>query len=251
MDAPLAIATHDHHDLLWRRRHGGDRSARDELVAQFAPLVKYVMRHMALSLPPAMDADDVLSAGTLGLIQAIDRFDPEQGVRFETYALPRIRGAIVDALRSLSPQSRGAGRRARQLDETSASLAQRLGRRPTRDELARELGCALAELGRMQQEAEHAVVALDGEAEQLRDPDATSDAAITAEDELVERLSSALETLPARDQLVLSLYYQQELMLKDISRVVDVSVSRVSQIHTAAVSRLRAQLCPASLAAAA
>src|SRR5262249_53534072 len=102
----------------WQRLRGGDRAARDELVAQYAPLVKYVIRRMALSLPPAMDYDDVLSAGTLGLLHAIDRFDPDQGVRFETYALPRIRGAIIDALRALSHLSRGAGRRARLLDET-------------------------------------------------------------------------------------------------------------------------------------
>jgi RNA polymerase sigma factor for flagellar operon FliA len=247
MDALLAIPSTD---SLWQRLRAGDRGARDELVARFAPLVKYVIRRTALSLPPAMDADDVLSAGTLGLLHAIDRFDPDQGVRFETYALPRIRGAIIDALRSLSPLSRSAGRRARQLDETSALLAQRLGRAPTQDELARELGCDLAELSRIQLEAAHAIVSLD-EAAQLRDPDATSADALSQEDALVERLSSALETLSARDRLVLKLYYQQELMLKDISRVVDVSVSRVSQIHTAAVTRLRAQLCPAELAAAA
>ncbi len=240
---------------LWRRLRSGDRDAREELVTQFAPLVKYVIRRMALSLPPAMDADDVLAAGTLGLLHAIDRFDPNQGVRFETYALPRIRGAIIDALRSLSPLSRGAGRRARQLDETSASLTQCLGRAPTQDELARELHCDRTELRRMQLEAAHAIVSLDGEAqplrEQLQDPDAAATDALTEGDELADRLSSALEALPARDRLVLNLYYRQELMLKDISRVVDVSVSRVSQIHTAAVTKLRAQLRPAVLPVAA
>src|SRR3712207_1830465 len=132
---------------IWVRLRSGDRAARDELVVRYAPLVKYVIGRMAISLPSAMDSDDVLSAGTVGLLHAIDRFDPDQGVRFETYALQRIRGAIIDTIRSLSPLSRGAGRRARQLDETAANLAQQLGRAPTQEELASELGVDLAELG--------------------------------------------------------------------------------------------------------
>ncbi|HEY2596773.1 MAG TPA: FliA/WhiG family RNA polymerase sigma factor [Chloroflexota bacterium] len=239
MDGPAA-------ESLWRRLRTGDRGAREELVTRYAPLVKHVMRRMALRLPPAMDADDVLSAGTVGLLHAIDRFDPAQGVRFETYALPRIRGAIIDALRTLSPLARGAGRRARLLDETATTLAQRLGRAPTQDELARELGVDLAELRRRQLEAAHAIVSLDGEAralrEQLHDPAAADVDDVTEGDEMFDRLSSALAALPPRDRTVLTLYYERELMLKDISRVVDVSVSRVSQIHTAAVTKLRAEL---------
>src|SRR6202035_1836282 len=119
----------------WVRLRTGDRGARDELVVRYAPLVKYVIGRMAISLPAAMDSDDVLSSGTVGLLHAIDRFDPDQGVRFETYALQRIRGAIIDTIRSLSPLSRGAGRRARVLDETTDALAQRLGRVPTQEEL--------------------------------------------------------------------------------------------------------------------
>src|ERR1043166_8276088 len=130
---------------IWVRLRAGDRSARDELVVKYAPLVKYVIGRMAISLPAAMDSDDVLSAGTIGLLHAIDRFDPEQGVRFETYALQRIRGAIIDTIRSLSPLSRGAGRRARELDEKTAALAQRLGRAPSQEKPAREPGGGRAE----------------------------------------------------------------------------------------------------------
>src|SRR5215510_1672536 len=147
---------------IWVRLRGGDRAARDELVVKYAPLVKYVIGRMAISLPAAMDSDDVLSAGTVGLLHAIDRFDPDQGVRFETYALQRIRGAIIDTIRSLSPLSRGAGRRARLLDETTAALAQTLGRPPTQEELACELGVDLQELGRMLLESAHVIVSLDG-----------------------------------------------------------------------------------------
>src|SRR5690242_14251696 len=147
---------------IWVRLREGDRGARDELVVRYAPLVKYVIGRMAISLPAAMDSDDVLSAGTVGLLHAIDRFDPDQGVRFETYALQRIRGAIIDTIRSLSPLSRGAGRRARLLDETTALLAQQLGRAPTQEELARELNVDLPELGRMPLESAHVIVSLDG-----------------------------------------------------------------------------------------
>jgi len=240
---------------IWVRLRTGDRAARDELVVKYAPLVKYVIGRMAISLPAAMDSDDVLSAGTVGLLHAVDRFDPDQGVRFETYALQRIRGAIIDTIRSLSPLSRGAGRRARLLDETTAVLAQRLGRAPTQEELARELGVEMAELGRMLLESAHVIVSLDGagsggddegEVQSLRDllhdPDEAGTDEVVEENELVERLGSAIEALPPRDRLVLNLYYHEELTLKEISRVIEVSESRVSQIHTAAVMKLRGLL---------
>jgi RNA polymerase sigma factor FliA len=210
---------------------------------------------MAISLPGAMDSDDVLSAGTIGLLHAVDRFDPDQGVRFETYGLQRIRGAIIDTIRTLSPLSRGAGRRARQLDEKTAALAQRLGRGPTQEELAEELGVDQAELGRMLLESAHVIISLDGansgsedegEVQSLRDllhdPNAASTDEVVEENELVDRLSAAIEQLPQRDRLVLNLYYHEELTLKEISRVIEVSESRVSQIHTAAVMKLRVLL---------
>ena len=249
---------------IWVRLRSGDRGARDELVVRYAPLVKYVIGRMAISLPAAMDSDDVLSAGTVGLLHAIDRFDPDQGVRFETYALQRIRGAIIDTIRSLSPLSRGAGRRAKLLDETTAVLAQRFGRAPTQEELAAELGVDMAELGRMLLESAHVIVSLDGgngggddegEVQSLRDllhdPDEAGTEAVVEENELVERLSSAIDSLPQRDRLVLNLYYHEELTLKEISRVIEVSESRVSQIHTAAVIKLRALLRTGQLARAA
>lgn len=249
---------------IWVRLRGGDRGARDELVVRYAPLVKYVIGRMAISLPAAMDSDDVLSAGTVGLLHAIDRFDPDQGVRFETYALQRIRGAIIDTIRSLSPLSRGAGRRARLLDETTSTLAQALGRAPTQEELARELGVDMAELGRMLLESAHVIVSLDGassggdddgEVQSLRDllhdPDEAGTDELVEENELIDRLSTAIDSLPPRDRLVLNLYYHEELTLKEISRVIEVSESRVSQIHTAAVMKVRALLRANQLARAA
>jgi len=239
---------------IWVRLRAGDRSARDELVVRYAPLVKYVIGRMAISVPAGMDTDDVLAAGTVGLLHAVDRFDPDQGVRFESYAQQRIRGAIIDAIRSLSPLSRGAGRRARELDETAARLAQQLGRAPSQEELARELGVNMAELGRRMLESAHAIVSLegasgtdeDGDLPSLRDllhdtAEASADE-VVEENELIERLGAAIGTLSARNQLVLNLYYREELTLKEISRIIEVSESRVSQIHTAAVLKLRGLL---------
>jgi RNA polymerase sigma factor for flagellar operon FliA len=240
---------------VWVRLRSGDRAARDELVVTYAPLVRHVIRRTAISLPAAMDSDDVVSAGTVGLLHAINRFDPDQGVRFETYALQRIRGAIIDTIRSLSPLSRGAGRRARLVDEVTATLAQRRGRAPTQDEVARELGVDRAELGRMVLESAHVIVSLDvaaggggedGEVQSLRDllldRDETGTEEIVEENELVECLGLAIDMLPPRDRFVLNRYYHGELTLKEISRVIEVSESRVSQIHTAAVIKLRGLL---------
>jgi RNA polymerase sigma factor for flagellar operon FliA len=231
------------------RLREGDLTARGELVMRYTPLVKYVIGRMVISSSGAMDADDVLAAGTIGLLHAVDRFNPDQGVRFETYALQRIRGAIIDAIRSLSPISRTALRRIRVLEETTAALAQQLGRAPTRHELAAELGVAVAELGRMLAESTHFVVSLDGGSEDdgdaplmrdvLHDPNAPGiDDELSEPDEIVLRLSSAIESLPARDQLVLNHYYKRELTLKEISREIAVSESRVSQIRSAAVEKL-------------
>src|ERR1700730_13117428 len=227
------------------RLRDGDLSARGDLVMRYTALVKYVIGRMAISPSGAMDADDVLAAGTIGLLHAVDRFNPDQGVRFETYALQRIRGAIIDAIRSLSPISRTALRRMRLLEETTASLAQHLGRAPTRQELARELGVARAELGRMLVQSAHVVVSLDGGGdapsmrELLHDPDAPAiDDELFEPDEIVSRLSSAILSLSERDQLVLNHYYRQEPTLKEISREIAVSESRVSQIRSAAVEKL-------------
>jgi RNA polymerase sigma factor for flagellar operon FliA len=234
---------------VWMRLRDGDLDARGELVLRYTPLVKYVIGRMAISPSGAFDVDDVLAAGTIGLLHAVDRFNPDQGVRFETYALQRIRGAIIDAIRSLSPMSRTALRRMRLLDDAVASLAQALGRAPTRRELALELDVPRAELERMLVDSTHFVVSLDGVGEEdgdapsmrelLHDPNAPAiDDEIYEPDEIVHRLSSAIESLSVRDQLVLNHYYKEELTLREIGREIAVSESRVSQIRSAAVAKL-------------
>jgi RNA polymerase sigma factor for flagellar operon FliA len=238
---------------IWVRLREGDRSARGELVARYTPLVKYVIGRMALSPCGALDSDDLFAAGMIGLLQAVDRFNAEQGVRFETYALQRIRGAIIDAIRSISPVSRTSLRRGRLLEETTATLTQVLGRAPARHELAQELSVTTAEVERMQVEATHVIISLDGAGDAdgdspsisdlLHDPNALAiDDDLREPDEMVGRLNQALESLPDRDRLVLNHYYHQERTLKQISRVIDVSESRVSQIRSAAVEKLSVML---------
>jgi RNA polymerase sigma factor for flagellar operon FliA len=234
---------------FWVRLRAGDLGARDELIARYMPLVKFVIGRMAISPSGAFDVDDVLAAGTIGLLHAVDRFNPDQGVRFETYALQRIRGAIIDAIRSLSPMSRTTLRRIRVLDEAVASLTQLLGRAPTRGELAVELDVPRAELERMLIDSTLFVVSLDDGSDDesdapsmrdlLHDPNARPiDDEIFEPDEIVHRLSSAIESLSARDQLVLNHYYKEERTLREISREIAVSESRVSQIRSAAVAKL-------------
>ena len=239
---------------IWVRLRAGDRGARDELALRYAPLVQYVISRLAITLPFAMDSDDVRSAGTVGLLQAIDRYDPNQGVRFETYAFQRIRGAIIDAIRSLSTLSRRRAKRVRLLEETDAALAQRLGRAPTQQELATELKIDLAELSRIRLDSTLVIVSLsqpnarreDGReipsfGDMLELTDTRSGDPLT-ETEEVGRLSEAIETLSERERLVLNLYYHDDLMLTEIGHMLELSVGRVSQIHVGALRKLRVLL---------
>jgi len=234
---------------LWVRLRAGDLAARGELVSQYMPLVKFVIGRIAISPSGAFDVDDVLAAGAIGLLHAVDRYNPDQGVRFETYALQRIRGAIIDAIRALSPMSRTGLRRLKVLDEAVASLTQQLGRAPTRRELAVELDVPGPQLERMLVESNQFVVSLDDGhdddadvpsiRELLHDPNARAiDDEMFESDEIVHRISAAIESLSARDQLVLNHYYKDERTLREISREIAVSESRVSQIRSAAVAKL-------------
>ncbi len=209
---------------------------------------------MAVSMPGLLAAEDILSYGTVGLIQAVDRFDPYQGVKFETYAIRRIRGSIVDAVRSLQQLSRDANRRVRDVEQAYDGLVQELGRAPENEEVAERLGLSMDELHSTLVEASTAVVSLDsplgdvGDGEcpslidQITDDNEPDVSAQVEREQLVQALMRAIEQLPERDRLVINLYYYEELTLKEISAVLGVSTSRVSQLHAAAVFKLRAAL---------
>ncbi|MBX5492594.1 MAG: FliA/WhiG family RNA polymerase sigma factor [Chloroflexi bacterium] len=229
-----------------------DPAVRDQLILQYAPLVKYVVGRMVVSLPGLLNNEDILSYGTIGLIQAVDRFDPRQGVKFETYAIRRIRGAILDAIRSLHPVSRDANRRAREIEHAYDDLVQRLGRLPSDEEVSEHLGLTVEELQQRVADATATILSLDsplGEEDehltlldQLADDSLPGVAEQVERDDLYRHLVAAIRALSERDRLVITLYYYEELTLKEISEVLGVSTSRVSQLHAAAVMKLRAAL---------
>ncbi len=238
-----------------------DQDLRDQLITQYAPLVKYVAGRMVVSLPGLINNEDILSYGTIGLIQAVDRFDPAQGVKFETYAIRRIRGSIIDAIRSLHPLSRDTNRRAREIEQAYDHLVQSLGRMPDDEEVAAHLGLTLKEFHSHLRDASTTIVSLDTSLGDGGDEDRTSLVEqIAAEDEtgvadqveradLRKRLVGAIRNLSERDRTLVSLYYYEELTLKEISEVLGVSTSRVSQLHSAAIFKLRSALRAATAVA--
>lgn len=238
---------------LWERlKRANDEAARSDLIVRYAPLVKYVVGRMAISMRNVLDPEDILSHGTLGLIDAIDRYDPSVGVKFETYAIRRIRGSILDAIRKLNLQPRSVGRKTREIEAAYTALQERYNRMPTEAEVAEYLGITLSELDAALVDASCQIISVessyvvgdDGEPvallDLIEDPAAPSPPALLDRSEMHEALMAGLRRLPERDQLVLSLYYYEELTLKEIARVLRVSESRVSQLHAAALLKLRA-----------
>jgi RNA polymerase sigma factor for flagellar operon FliA len=240
----------------WKRYKGkGDLTARNLLLKAYAPFVKSIATRMAIGLPQSVQLDDLVSSGVLGLINAIEKYDTEKGVKFETYATALVRGAILDELRSLDWVPRSVRQKARRLEETYSKLEYRLGRPVEDDEVADEMGVSIGEFRNILSEiAGTSLFSLD-EFLSLDDRDATTtlgDVVANLEspnpmatvevDEVKEILLAALERLPKQEQLTIALYYYEKLNLKEIGEVLGVSESRVSQIHTKAILRLRARL---------
>lgn len=241
---------------IWRRwRECQEQSARQELVQKYAKIVKYVAGRMAIGLPHYVEFSDLMSAGLLGLIQAIDNFDHLRGIKFETYAIPRIRGAILDELRSQDWFPRSLRRKAKQLEEAFSTLEARLGRPATNQEVADALQIDVGELdGILGEVAVATIMSLDAdtsgeESEQsnslgdhLADPRAEDVERTLAAQEMRELIARRLAELPDKEQLVLVLYYYEELTLKEIGEILDVTESRVCQIHTKAIMRLKGKI---------
>lgn len=244
-----------HLDLWRRHREGHEEDARRRLVEQYVRLVKYVAGRMAIGLPHYVEFNDLISAGLLGLIQAVDHFDHGRGIKFETYAIPRIRGAILDELRSQDWFPRSLRRKAKQLEEAYGTLEAQLGRPATDEEVARHLGIPLADLdGMLGEVAVAAVMSLDAESdgedgeqptslgEYLADPRSEDIERALAEQEMRELIARRIGELPEKEQLVLVLYYYEELTLKEIGEILDVTESRVCQVHTKAILRLQGKI---------
>jgi RNA polymerase sigma factor for flagellar operon FliA len=240
---------------LWSEYSSGrDAGLREKLILQYAPLVKYVVGRLAIGLPSVLDFEDVLSYGTLGLIEAVERFDPTKGVKFETYAISRIRGSIIDALRALDRLPRSVRQKARVVDRATSELEVSLGRSPTDREVADHLGISLDEHNEILANASWVTVSLDGllEGNESGEGNPAVESAPPGHEEeishgierreLVQTLAEEIGILPEREKLVVALYYQEELTMKEISKVLEISESRVCQLHAKALQRLRVGL---------
>jgi RNA polymerase sigma factor for flagellar operon FliA len=239
---------------LWRRYRAGDPDAKERLVLTYAPLVKWVAGRMRSALPPHVEESDLISYGLEGLIFAIERFDPKREVRFETFAASRIKGAIIDELRALDWVPRSIRARAREIERTASELEHKLKRAPTEEELARALRMDLGDFRDLiSQIASSSIVALDdnwnmasGDAphllETISDDRASDPASLTDSTDLRDTLSEAIARLPEREKAVVALYYYDNLTLREIGEVLGVTESRVSQLHTKAILRLKGSL---------
>lgn len=229
---------------LWiSHTHHGDRKAREDLILHYAPLVRYIVNRLSLKLPSSLEFDDIIGYGTMGLIDAVDRFDLSRKVKFETYALRRIQGQIIDALRALDLMPRSSYRNTRRIQEAVAQLSQHLGRTPTSTEIANHLEIDLDEYHRWVKDSNCIMISLDqpftsNDGEELHLYDALEDEHTLSPDEAHDRqemkdqLMAAIQELSKREQLLISLYYQDGLTMKEVGELLRVSESRVSQMHT-------------------
>jgi RNA polymerase sigma factor FliA len=242
---------------LWRRyKDEGDKTARERLVVAYSPLVKFVAGRLGAGLPSHVEDADLISYGLMGLIGAIERFEPERGIKFETFAMTRIRGAIIDELRSLDWVPRSVRARAREIEAAQAKLEHELQRAPSEAELAAKVGISEEELQTSLLEiANSSIYALDelwtisdssGDSvsllDTISDPRAEDPQESLDSSEIKDRLTEAIASLPEREQLVVALYYYENLTLREIGEVLGVTESRVSQLHTKAVMRLKSSL---------
>ncbi len=230
-----------------------DITRRDRLITEYAPLVKYIAHRIAMRLPPHVEVDDLINTGILGLIDAIEKFDPSKEVKFKTYAEIRIKGAILDELRAMDWIPRSIRKVINKLIDAYHELEQRLGRPAEDEEIAEELGLRMEEFYQLlKQAAGVPLISLDGLVDHeekrrsllscLEDHKSVNGFGILGLNELKDTIANAIEDLPEKERQVISLYYYDELTMKEIGKVLDLTESRVSQIHTKAVLRLRVRI---------
>ncbi len=242
---------------LWRDfKDTGEQSLRERLILHYSPLVKYVAGRVGVGLPPNIEQADLVSYGIFGLIDAIEKFDLERAIKFETYAISRIRGAIIDELRAIDWIPRSVRYKAREVEKAYAALEGKLHRTPTEPEVAEELGITLEELHQIFSRVSFVnVVALDellnvggdkGDklslVDTLEDTKAEDPVAAFESEETKYLLAKAINQLPEREKIVVTLYYYEGLTLAEIGQVLGVTESRICQMHTKAVLQLRGRL---------
>jgi len=234
---------------LWRQyKRTGEQELRNELVLRYGWLVKSIVRRVSSVSGSYTEAEDLTSYGIIGLIKAIEKFDLEKGVTFETFATYRVRGEIIDYMRRNDWVPRSVRRKILEVEDASTNLTNELGRLPTEDELSSRLGIGSSELQQTLTEMEryslisfeeliYDTVKVDSEFTDFDTPEGH-----LQENELLDMLAKTLDELPERDRLIVTLYYYEELTLKEISGIMGVSESRISQIHSRAIDKMKKSL---------
>jgi len=241
----------------WRLyKEEGDSNARDRLILAYSPLVKYVAGRMSSGLPAHIEESDLVSYGLLGLIGALERFDPSRNIKFETYAISRIKGSIIDELRALDWVPRSVRSWARRVEAAVTRLENHLARAPMDEEIAAELGIDVEEFQAILNQISCAsIVALDefwdstGSGQDkvnlidtIEDSEAPDPSRAYRIQAVKQTLAAAIQRLPEREKIVIGLYYYEDLTLKEIGEVLGVTESRISQLHTKAILRLRGRI---------
>ena len=246
---------------LWRR-YKGDQApdARDQLIVEYSPLVKYVAGRVSTGLPNTIEQADLVSYGIFGLIDAIDKFDLDRGIKFETYAVSRIKGAIIDELRSIDWVPRSVRAKAREVEKTINSLENSLKRSPSDEEISEAMGIGIADLQAIYSQMSFvSLVALDevmsmgsdrsdkvALVDTIEDTGAEDPVQSFEGEEMKQILSQAIDKLSEREKIVVTLYYYEGMTLNEIGQVLGVTESRVCQMHTKAVMQLRGRLAESS-----
>ena len=227
---------------------------RNALIRHYQPLVHRLAHHMMAKLPASVEVDDLIQVGLIGLSEALSRYETGQGAQFETFATQRIRGAMLDELRENDWMSRGARKNQKDIEQALRRLEHRLGRSPIESEIAAELGLSLSDyqslLGKVRGTQ---LIYLEDMGRSSEDDDgflerhvADNDADplnLLGDQRLRQALATAIKTLPEREQFVMSMYYEQDMNLKEIAAVLNITESRVCQLHSQSVARLRAKMC--------
>ncbi|TVQ39952.1 MAG: RNA polymerase sigma factor WhiG [Spirochaetaceae bacterium] len=252
-DNLLAEKTEEELWQLYRDTRNPD--IREMLVKQYAPLVKYVAGKVAVGMPHNVEFDDLVGYGVFGLFDAIEKFDPDKHVKFKTYAVTRIRGAIFDELRSIDWVPRSVRQKTREIEEAVRRLEASLGRSATDEEVARDLGITIKEFEKLMIKISGtSILSLNdvwytGDdndkvsiADSIESPRSLNPDVIVEKGEIKRVIVDAIQELPEKEKTVLVLYYYEDLTLKEIGQVLEVTESRVSQLHTKAIMRLRAKL---------
>jgi RNA polymerase sigma factor for flagellar operon FliA len=243
-------------DELWQQyRKTRDPAIRDAFIKQYAPLVKYVAGKVAVGMPHNVEFDDLVGYGVFGLIDAIQKFDPERNIKFKTYAVTRIRGAIFDELRGIDFVPRSIRQKTREIETTISSLEAHLGRTASDQEIANALKMDEAEYMKLMQKISGTSIISISDlwhsgddndklsiGDSIESPSSLNPDVVVVNDEIRRVISEAISELPDKEKKILILYYYEDLTLKEIGKVLDVTESRVSQLHTKAVVHLRSKL---------